>query len=204
MSENKFIDKENQIPLTKKGQKTKNSLLEAAEEIFGTKGYFNTSIVDITQKANVAQGTFYIYFPSKQIIFEELVKKLNKDFRYEIRIEVEKAKNAKEAQLIGFRTFFRWVKHHRNLYNIVQQSVLVNEDLYRWYYDRIAEGYIKGLKEAMKGGEFEQLDPETIAYSLMGISQFIGMKWVYWEKSDVPEYVYEDAMRFIFEGLSVK
>lgn len=203
MSEkNKTSDEK--LPLTKKGIKTRNSLLEAAEEIFGTKGYFNSSVADITKKANVAQGTFYIYFSSKQIIFEELVKQLNKDFRSQIRMEVAKAKDAREAQMIGFRTFFRWVQQHRHLYNIVQQTVLVNEDLYRWYYERIAQGYVRGLNDAMKGGGFEQLDTETIAYSLMGISQFIGMKWVYWEKKEVPDYVYEDAMRFIFDGLIAK
>jgi len=43
--------------------------LDIAEEVFGEKGYFNASIVDITQKPKVAQGTFYNYFPSKQSIF---------------------------------------------------------------------------------------------------------------------------------------
>lgn len=201
MSENIKTSAEN-LPLTKKGIKTRNSLLEAAEEIFGTRGFFNSSIVDITKKANVAQGTFYLYFSSKQMIFEELVKQLNKDFRSQIRMEVAKAKDAREAQMIGFRTFFHWALKHRNLYNIVQQSSIVNPELHRWYYDRIAKGYVKGLEEAMKGGEFKKLDPEVIAYALMGISQFLGMRWVYWENQDVPEQIFIDTMKFIFEGLS--
>lgn len=202
MSEIKNRSEKKQLPQTKKGLKTRKKLLDTAEEIFGTKGYFNTSIVDITHQADVAQGTFYNYFSSKQMIFEELVKQLSKDFRYEIKQEVAKATSSKEAQMIGIRTFFSWVKKHRNLYNIVQQTALVSEDLYRWYYERIAKGYIKGLEEAMKGGEFKELDPETVAYALMGISQFIGMRWVYWEDQEVPDDVFEDAMEFIFGGLS--
>nr|WP_233276095.1 hypothetical protein [Schinkia azotoformans] len=46
------------------------------------------------------------------------------------------------------------------------------------------------------------LDPETIAYSLMGISQFIGMRWVYWDNADVPEPVFEDVMGIIFHGIT--
>jgi len=201
MSEIQEVNDLTNVPLTKKGLKTRQKLLDTAEEIFGTKGYYEASIVDITQNADVAQGTFYNYFTSKYEIFEELVKQLSKDFRNTIRIEVAQATNAKEAQMIGIRTFFRWVKKHRNLYNIVQQTVLVNEQLYRWYYERIAKGYVKGLEEAMKGGEFKILDLETVAYGLMGISQFIGMRWVYWEDQDVPENVFEDAMKLIFEGL---
>jgi AcrR family transcriptional regulator len=190
--------------LTKKGAKTRQKLLDTAEKVFGEKGYFNASIVDITQQANVAQGTFYIYFPSKQAIFEELIKQLSRDFRSQIKNEVAKAANYQDAQKIGFRAFFRWVKNHKNLYSIVQQAVLVNEGLYRWYYERLANGYVKGLEEAMGKGEFKQFDPETVAYCLMGMSQFIGMRWVYWEGQDVPDQVFEDAMTFIFQGLSVK
>ena len=46
----------------------------------------------------------------------------------------------------------------------------MNEDLYRWYYERLAEGYIKGLQRAMEHGEFKDLNPETVAYCLMGMA----------------------------------
>jgi AcrR family transcriptional regulator len=200
-----FIDRDNiekALPVTTKGNETRRKLLHTAEETFGTKGYFNTSIVDITQIANVAQGTFYNYFTSKKEIFEELVRQLSRDFRHEIQLNVSKATNAKEAQIIGFRTFFRWLKNHRNLYSIVQQAVLVDENLYREYYERLASGYIKGLEVAMTEEEFKQMDHETVAYSLMGISQFIGMRWVYWKNEDVPEHVFETMTTLLFEGIS--
>lgn len=188
-------------PLTKKGEKTRQHLLNIAEEVFGEKGYFNASIVDITQKANVAQGTFYNYFPSKQSIFEELVRNMSHTFRSEIRNAIKAADSFEESQRIGFRTFFSWVKNHRNLYSIIQQTVLVDEKLYRWYYERLASGYIKGLEEAIGKEEIKKYDSETIAYCLMGISQFLGMRWIYWEDKDVPEDLLEDAIALIFQGL---
>ncbi len=189
-------------PATNKGAKTRQRLLDTAEEIFGRKGYFETSIVDITQQADVAQGTFYNYFSSKYEIFAELVKQLSRDFRGQIKIEVAKAKNHREAQQVGIKAFFKWARAHRNLYSIVQQAVLVDETLYRSYYERLAQGYVSGLEEAMGKGEFKPLHAETVAYCLMGMSQFIGMRWVYWEGEDVPEQVFEDAMTLIFDGLS--
>jgi len=197
-------DDSTQPRLTKRGARTRQRLLDAAEEIFGKKGYYNASIVDICQAAEVAQGTFYLYFSSKYEIFAELITQLSRDFRRRIREEVARAKSQAEAQQIGFRTFFEWVKNHRNLYSIVQQSVLVDENLYRAYYERLASGYVKGLSQAMEDGEFRPLDPETVAYCLMGISQFIGMRWVYWEGGDVPEKVMNDTFSFIFDGLKAK
>ncbi|USG64211.1 TetR/AcrR family transcriptional regulator [Brevibacillus ruminantium] len=203
MSENSVESKaQTKVPVTSKGAKTRQKLLDVAEEVFGTKGYFAASIVDITQQAKVAQGTFYNYFESKYEIFAELLTQLSRDFRGQIRQGLAQAKSYEEAQRIGFRVFFTWVQSHRNLYSIVQQAVLVDESLYRAYYERLAKGYVKGLEEAMGAGEFKSLHAETIAYCLMGISQFIGMRWVYWEGKDVPGEVFDDAMTMIFQGLS--
>ena len=186
---------------TSKGEATRQKLLDAAEEIFGTKGYFNTSIVDITLKADVAQGTFYIYFPNKINVFQELIKELSHGLRKEISQALMGAGSRREAEELGFATFFAFIKEHRNLYRIVQEVQFVDEELYKWYYRRLAEGYIKGLEAAMATGEFRYLDPEIVAYALMGIAEFLGMRWVLWEKKDVPEKALATAMRLIMEGL---
>jgi len=186
---------------TSKGEATRQKLLDAAEEIFGTKGYFSTSIVDITLKADVAQGTFYIYFPSKINVFQELIKELSHALRKEISQALTGAGSRKEAEKLGFATFFAFIKEHRNLYRLVQEVQFVDEELYKWYYRRLAEGYIKGLDAAMASGEFRYLDPEIVAYALMGVAEFLGMRWVLWEKEDVPENALDTAMSLIMEGL---
>lgn len=187
--------------LTKKGLNTRNKLLKTAEEVFGKKGYFEASIVDITKEAEVAQGTFYKYFPSKKAIYDELVRKLSRDLRQYIKRSIQESKNHDEAQKKGFQAFFEWVRDNRNLYSIVQQAVIVDEELYRWYYEKLAAGYVKSLNEAQLAGDFKELDKETIAYCLMGIGQFLGMRWVYWEGKEVPNEVFEAAMEMVFSGL---
>ena len=186
---------------TSRGEATRQKLLKAAEEIFGAKGYFNTSIVDITLKAGVAQGTFYVYFPGKKDIFQELVRELSRSLRHEITEASSAIGSRQRAEELGFATFFSFIKEHRNLYRIVQEVQFVDEELYKWYYRRFAEGYIKGLEAAMSEGEFRYLDSEVVAYALMGIAEFLGMRWVLWEKEDVPEAALTAAMQLIMEGL---
>ncbi|GFN35307.1 TetR/AcrR family transcriptional regulator [Tepidimicrobium xylanilyticum] len=50
------------IPKTPRGQETMDKICRASEELFSQKGYYNTSITDIAQRAKVAPGTVYIYF----------------------------------------------------------------------------------------------------------------------------------------------
>ena len=53
-------------PLSKRGERTRRRLLEAAESVFAELGYHDASIVKITEAAGVGQGTFYLYFASKK------------------------------------------------------------------------------------------------------------------------------------------
>lgn len=186
---------------TSRGEATRQKLLAAAEEVFGEKGYYRASVVDITQKAGVAQGTFYLYFPGKKDIFEELVIDLSHTLRSEISQAVSGIGSRREAEERGFAIFFSFIKEHRNLYRIVQEVAFVNEELYKWYYQRFAEGYIKGLETAMDQEEFRRLDAETVAYALIGIAEFLGMRWVLWEKEDVPDKALSTAMSLVMEGL---
>ncbi|KMY45272.1 TetR family transcriptional regulator [Bacillus sp. FJAT-27916] len=188
--------------LTPKGLETRQKIINAAEEVFGQKGYYETSIVNIAQEAKVAQGTFYNYFPSKKDIFDELIHMYSRELRTAIKEEMNHANTFEEAQRAGFHAFFSWVKNHRNLYSIVQQAVVVDRDLYRWYYNKLANGFLRSLSAGMEAGEFKQLDQETVAYCLMSIGQFLGMRWVYWEQDDVPEEAFEAAMTLIFNGLN--
>lgn len=53
--------------------KTRKHLIESARDVISQKGFDETSILDITEKAGVAKGTFYTYFKSKEEIIEELI-----------------------------------------------------------------------------------------------------------------------------------
>lgn len=188
--------------LSQKGIETREKLLLAAEEVFGKKGYYEASIVNITQAAQMANGSFYNYFPSKKDIFDELIRQYSRELRLTIKDEMAAGSSYEDSQRKGFQAFFNWVKNRPNLYSIVQQAVVVDQSIYRWYYDKLAAGFIKSLSEGMEAGEFKKIDQETVAYCLMSIGQFMGMRWVYWEKEDVPEEAFDAAMILIFQGLN--
>ncbi|MCM3788880.1 TetR/AcrR family transcriptional regulator [Domibacillus indicus] len=54
------------------GEASRALLLRIAADEFAEHGYHETKISTIVQKANVTQPTFYLYFKSKEAIFEEL------------------------------------------------------------------------------------------------------------------------------------
>src|ERR671921_2158338 len=68
-------------PRTARGERTLRKILDAARDEFGERGFSESSIVGITQRAGVALGTFYTYFDSKEAVFQELVRDMSGQVR---------------------------------------------------------------------------------------------------------------------------
>lgn len=64
---------------TKKGSQTKERIFQAALQLIQNKGYEQTTLVDICAEANIANGTFYHYFNSKQDILVSFVEQESRD-----------------------------------------------------------------------------------------------------------------------------
>jgi len=73
--------------------------------VFNTYGYYDASIVKITEAASVAQGTFYVYFRSKKEIFDEVVADLNRRVRHAMSEAARGATSRLEAERLGFAGF---------------------------------------------------------------------------------------------------
>lgn len=51
---------------------TRQNLMQAAERLWRTKGFDETTVSDVCEEAGVAKGTFYFYFPHKEDLLLEL------------------------------------------------------------------------------------------------------------------------------------
>jgi AcrR family transcriptional regulator len=63
-------------PMTPKGRERRNEILRAARKVFEERGFLDTRVADIVAAADVAQGTFYTYFDSKEAVFAEVAQQV--------------------------------------------------------------------------------------------------------------------------------
>ena len=59
----------------KEAEERQNEILDAADELFGQKGFDDTSTNDILEKVGIARGTLYYHFKSKENIMDALVER---------------------------------------------------------------------------------------------------------------------------------
>ena len=184
--------------LSRKGVRTRTRLLDAAERVFAELGYHDASIVKITEAAGVGQGTFYLYFASKKDVFDELVRDLNRRVRHAMKESSSKGATRIDAELLGFGAYFRFTAEHPALYRIIRQAEFVSPEMLHYHYEKLAEGYVEGLRESMARGDVGDIDPEVSAWALMAAGEMLGMRWMLWNGArEMPEHVLHELDRLI-------
>lgn len=191
-------------PKTKRGEATLNRLVTAAEQLFYEKGYHGASIHDITSLAEVALGTFYIYFDDKMSLYRYLLSQYSYRIRKHIVVSIGDEKNRKEAERIGLKSFLVFIQEHKHVYNIIWESLYIDPKLFVDYYTSFGENYSLQIKKAQDNNQIKkEYDPEVVSFVLMGISNFIGLNWIMFKDENRFDDVVNQVIDILDKGLFV-
>ncbi|PZN95042.1 MAG: TetR family transcriptional regulator [Alphaproteobacteria bacterium] len=189
-------------PRTERGRRTLRAILDAAAEEFGERGYHEGSIARIAQRGGVAIGSFYTYFDSKEAIFRALVADMSRQVRETVAPVILAAPDRLAGERAGIAAFIAFVRQHKALYRIIDESAFVAEDAYRRHYREIAEGYAASLTAAHGRGEISDGDMTIRAWAIMGMNVFLGLRFGVWDESLSPEAVADVAAGLVSNGLA--
>ena len=191
-------------PRTARGERTLRKILDAAQEEFGDRGFSESSIVAITQRAGVALGTFYTYFDSKEAVFQALVRDMSSQVRDHVAPAFREAADALDGERLALESFLRFARKHRDVYRIIDEAEFVEPVAYREHYETTVKRIAARLSAARGKGEiahdFSHDDIEIIAWALMGANVFLGLKFAVWSSAD-PGRVAEVTNRLLRRGL---
>jgi AcrR family transcriptional regulator len=90
-------------------QKTKSTIYKAAMQLMDKKGFSNTTIEEISKKAKVSVGTFYLYYKSKDDIFQELYHKADSYFKNEVSSHLAN-KEAFDQIIVFFQHYAKYLQ----------------------------------------------------------------------------------------------
>lgn len=179
---------EGKAPRTARGERTLRKILDSAREEFGERGFSDTSIVGITQRAGVALGTFYTYFDSKESLFQALVRDMSSQVREHVGPALSGGRDGLDNERRALDAFLRFVRDHRDIYRIIDQSEFVDPAAYREHYDTTADRIAARLRAARDrgeiGGDFSDEDLAVLAWGMMGANVFLGLRFAVWDDAD--------------------
>lgn len=197
----KYITKGINLPKTKLGLAKMNKLIDAAEELFTSKGFHATSISDICKSAGTAVGTFYIYFDTKTDIYRYLLCNYQLKIKSLLAESIKDCKTRFEMEREGIKCFIKFATQTPNVYNVIWGSLSIDQRLFTDYYMSFAESYTRAL--ARSDEKVEELDATAVAYMLMGISNFVGLRAIFENMDDaqIDEMIDNTIMPALARGI---
>jgi AcrR family transcriptional regulator len=191
-------------PRTARGERTLRKILDAAQEEFGERGFSESSIVGITQRAGVALGTFYTYFDSKEVVFQAVVRDMSMQVRDHVAPAFKHAADALDGERRALESFLQFARKHRDVYRIVDEAEFVDPQAYREHYEstaaRIASRFAAARDKGELAADLTDDDLEILAWASMGANVFLGLRYSVWSSVD-SERVAAVANRMVRKGL---
>ncbi len=145
-------------------------IIEAAIDLFTEKGLEKTKIADIVKQANIAQGTFYLYFPSKlsvmPAIAEVMVEKIHAELINSVNQEASFTEQIKQI----VQTIFIFTKKYERIQALVYAGIASTEHLRNWesIYEPLYNWVDALLRKAAQQGSIEAINEES-AKLLIGL-----------------------------------
>jgi AcrR family transcriptional regulator len=153
-------------------------ILEAARRVFGEKGFRETAVEQIAQAAGVAKGTVYLYYPSKEALYQAALEDGLRRLVAEVRLRMESAVGLR-AQIHAFvATKLEHFEQHRDLVRIFYAEMgqamahpACLQGRFRDLYLEQLEMLKSALAAAAERGEVRGLDVELAACVLFDVTR---------------------------------
>lgn len=189
-----------------KSELIRNALLQAAAEVVGEVGYAEASITRITQKAGVAQGTFYNYFETRQDILDHLLPAVGAKMQRHIKDCARGGQNFAELEERGFLGFFSFLEQEPHFFRILNEAESFAPAGHKSHFDAVVKQYMAFLQHSEVSGEFPNYDPkefEVIVLMMMAARSYLAMRYFNSDakKPGLPASVTETYMKFVRYGL---
>jgi len=153
---------------------TRRQLLEAAGDVFERRGYRATTVGAITERADTAHGTFYLYFRNKEDVFCQVIEAVVVDELVDTTM-VPVDGSPREAVERGVRAFVGVFDRHKGLWRALLEGMLLSPrvrelwlQLRRDLVMRIAHAF----EVQQRSGRARPFDATMVAHSLAAMAEW--------------------------------
>lgn len=161
----------------------KQQIITAATEVFAKRGYQSTKIDEVAKKAGVAKGSVYLYFDSKEQLFEEVMKEGVRNYK-QVKLEALNTDlpfYEKLKLMLIKETDFLWENQEVARF-LLTSDIVTQKTLAKWLIEirqtfmqrlqqefdqAISEGVVKPGDSLMYTRVFRGVEHQVIAYHII-------------------------------------
>jgi AcrR family transcriptional regulator len=181
----------------------RTAILAAARRVFAQLGYEAATVRDIIRGTDLASGTFYNYFRSKEEVFEALADDGAARFKPILRQARERATSFEDYLRSSFGAYFRFIVEENRIEGrpLDERQPHVRTDTPEMI--AIYEEVRQGLEAAIARGVAPKIDSDYLAFACIGIAQEVGRAMMRRQPVNA-DAATEFAVTLVLRGLSRK
>lgn len=154
----------------------RRAILDAARGVFARIGYEATTVRDIIRETELAAGTFYNYFKSKEEVFEAIAADSTERFRERLGKVRSNATSFEDYVRVGYLAYFQFL-YEENCDAIAQDAphlALIGVRVDTPEMQAVFEEIRTDLEHAILSGEAAHIDTEYLTAAVVGIAREMG------------------------------
>lgn len=169
-------------PRARRKAETRAALKAAARSCFSELGYGATQVGDIARRANVAHGTFYVHFQTKEQLTDELVVEFNQALRERLERTWKKHESeppAAQIRELAETCLEHWTRERELLVAFAERAASSGSlDTLREGVSPPVVGFVVERVAAL-GPLDADVDFELVAHALLGMWLRVGLRYVF-------------------------
>lgn len=157
----------------------RQEIAQAAIEIFSKKGFHETTVAEITQGLGISTGTFYVYFQDKRELFLEVVDQVVRAIVGGMAEEIKGEDNLWRRWVIRARTFFENFERYNEILHQLRAEMTHGgwpEGKVEEVFLKVTKPLIKEVQRAAEQGLIRPVDPELLAFSMVGLIEGLTLR----------------------------
>jgi TetR/AcrR family fatty acid metabolism transcriptional regulator len=158
-------------------------ILDAAIAVIAEKGFHNSRVSDIAARADVADGTIYLYFKSKEQILMAALDSAFQSFFRTAKQQLAGSHDAKSRLRILARLHLQELSRNRNLAVVLQTELRQSAKFLAEFSQRELKGYFNLIREIIRDGQQSgdirlDISDKLAAACLFGALDELATAWV--------------------------
>ena len=161
---------------------TRERLLDAAEQVFADKGFYEGAVDEIVERSGTSKGSVYFHFPSKETLFFAVVEQMGKRLLRRVERDVASVTDPGDRLEAAMESTLRTLCKHKTLAKLL----LVKGASMGTGFTQERQAAMAGLAEltagliadATAGADGPALDPQVAAHAWLGAVSEIVVLWI--------------------------
>ncbi len=173
----------------------RQKIMQAATDVFAEQGFYNSTVADVATKADVADGTIYLYFKNKDDLLISIFEHSMDVFIRSALEELEQIEDPIERLRQFVFLHLKLVQKNQNLSQVIQIELRQSSKFFKEYANEKFFEYLGILEHILVDGQGrgiirDDVNPSILKRALFGAIDEIALEWVLMKKK---RYTLEEA-----------